>query len=116
MNIHHGEIPVDQVVQQAQREQAAQQRWRARMARNVAWQEEQTVLRAWWQANEQDRPELVRHHREVFTRIRQNRMRAHQIERAERATLDAAMRAKGYLIRPGRVFPRYVRPGWTEGV
>lgn len=84
------------------------------MAHQAERWEEQAVLRTWWQATERDRPELVQRHREVFRRIRKNRIEAHRIERAERTILDAAMRAKGYLIRPGRVFPRYVRPGWQE--
>ena len=84
------------------------------MIRQEARQEEQHLLRAWWQATEKERPELVQRHREVFERIRRNRIEAYRIERHEREILDAAMRAKGYLVRPGRVFPRYVRPGWKE--
>ncbi|MGI8486670.1 MAG: hypothetical protein ACR2OU_20730, partial [Thermomicrobiales bacterium] len=105
---------MDQLVQQVQRQQRTRQRWQEAMTRQVARQEEQHLLRAWWQATEKDRPELVQRHREVFARIRRNRIEAHRIERQEREILDAAMRAKGYLVRPGRVFPRYVRPGWKE--
>ena len=102
------------MVQEIQRQQRTRQRWQEAMTRQEARQEEQHLLRAWWQATEKDRPELVQRHREVFTRIRHNRIEAHRIERREREILDAAMRAKGYLVRRGRVFPRYVRPGWKD--
>lgn len=72
--------------------------------------EEQAVLRQWWRATEKDRPEIVSRNREIFTRMRANKRRAHRIEQQEHAILDTAMRREGYAIRPGRVFPRYVRP------
>jgi hypothetical protein len=104
-----GTIWVDEVMREGQRRQGELAAWAERNARHELRREEQAVLREWWRANEKDRPEIVRKHQAVFARIKENRRRAWRIEQAERAISDARMRALGYLIRPGRVFPRYVR-------
>ncbi len=110
-----GEIKVAEVVRDAQRLQQCRREWQARMRRNDLRREEAAVLRLWWRTDEKDRPEVVQRHREVFTRIKANRQRANRIEQEERAIQDAAMRKAGYIVRPGRVWPRYVRPGWKGG-
>ena len=107
-----GEINVEQVVTEAAEMRQRLAVWQARMQRDERRREEQAVLRQWWQATEKDRPEIAHKHKEVFTRIRANKRRAHRIEQQERAILDIAMRREGYAIRPGRVFPRYVLPEW----
>lgn len=106
-----GTIWVDEVMREGQRRQGELAAWTERNARNELRREEQEVLRAWWRANENDRPEIVRQHQAVFARIKENRRGAWRIEQAERTISDARMRALGYAIRPGRDFPRYVRPG-----
>lgn len=98
-----------------ERERAYWREWLARMQRAELRREEHDVLRAWWQAAEQDRPEVVRRYREVFDRIDQNRQRRYRIECEERRLVDAAMRRAGYVIRPARTGVRYVRPGWKGG-
>jgi hypothetical protein len=105
-----GEICVAAVMIEAAERRQRLEHWQARMQRVDLRREEQAVLHQWWQATEKDRPEIASRNREVFTRIRANKQRAHRIEQSERAILDTAMRREGYAIRPGRVFPRYVRP------
>lgn len=105
-----GEINVEEVMNETEDTRQRLARWQDRMQREDSRREEQAVLRQWWQATEKDRPEIVSRNREVFTRIRENKRRAYRIEQQERAILDTAMRREGYAIRPGRVFPRYVRP------
>src|SRR4051794_37149921 len=106
MTGYSGVIWVDQVMHQQQEQRRDRAAWQARARTAELRQEEREVLRAWWQADERDRPEVVQRHREVFARIHQNRKKAHRLEAQERAIQDAAMRARGYAIRPGRVFPR----------
>ncbi len=109
MQLLSGTIWVDAVMREADRRRGELAAWVERNARTELRREEQEVLRLWWRADEKDRLEIVRKHQAVFTRIKDNRTRAWCIEQAERALSDARMRALGYAIRPGRVFPRYVR-------
>lgn len=81
----------------------------ARARRQTERFEEREVLRAWWQASEKDRPEVVSRNREVFDRIHRNRREAARIAAEERQFQDEHMRRAGYRVRPGG-FPRYVRP------
>jgi hypothetical protein len=93
------------------REREARQRldaWRQRMTREARREEEEQVLREYHRASDQQA--VVARYRSVFARVRENRRRAQTIELTERRLVDGWMRAHGYVVRPKRVWPRYVRP------
>jgi hypothetical protein len=102
-----GTIVVEQIVAAAWA--AQHQEYLARARRQTEAYEEREVLRAWWQASDKDRPEVVSRHREVFARIHRKRREAVRIEAEDRRFQDRRMRRAGYRVCPGRL-PRYVRP------
>src|SRR4051794_28646252 len=77
-NMHQlsGTIWVDQELRAARERADEREAWRARQARLALRREETEILRQWRQATEEDRPEIVRRHREVFARIHENKKRA----------------------------------------
>ena len=105
-----GEIQVTTVMAEAQREAEWLAAWKERCRRMEFRREEELVLREYWRADEGDRHAIVEKYAEVFERIRTNRREAHRIEARERALVDLNMRRLGYVIRPVRDWPRYVRP------
>ena len=105
-----GTIWVDQVIRETGEAKEARRAWLARQEKNNLRREERETLSEWWRADEKDRPEVVRRYQDVFARVKENRQRAWQIEQSERAINDERMKALGYVVRPGRVVPRYVRP------
>src|SRR5262245_53142243 len=103
-----GTIDVQQVIRETQDERQRQQRLRERMERQRLRDEEERVLQEYHAAD--DKHEIVEKYPAIFARIKENRKRAQRIEQEERAILDRAMRRQGYAIRPGRDWPRYIRP------
>ena len=109
-----GEIDITTVMSEAQREKEWLAAWRERCRRQELRREEELVLRAYWTADEADRRAIVEKNAEVFERIRKNRREAHRIEALERSLVDLNMKRLGYVIRPGRDWPRYVRPEYSR--